>query len=100
MNQVKPNPVAKHREPTAVELELAQLRAENAALKLKKTFAGSNIKVSTKGAISVYGMGRWPVTLYASQWQALSELMPAIGEFIITNAKLLAEKKPTETKQA
>ena len=100
MTQVKPVTTAAHHAPTAMELELAQLRAENQALKLKKAFTGSNIKVSTKGAISVYGMGRWPVTLYASQWQQLSELMPSIGEFIITHAELLAEKKPTETKQA
>ncbi len=85
--------------PAQMTAEIARLTAANHALTLKKAFTGSNIKVSTKGAISVYGMGRFPVTLYASQWQTLSELMPSIGQFIVDNAKLLAEKKPAEVKQ-
>ena len=43
--------------------ELERLRSENAALK-KGTAAGISMKVSEKGGLSVYGMGRFPITLY------------------------------------
>ena len=55
-----------------MKAELERLRAENAALKATKTAAGSlSLKVSEKGALSVYGMGRFPVTLYKEQWLKL-----------------------------
>lgn len=50
------------------------------------------LKVSTKGAMSLYGLGRWPVTLYKSQWQALLGHTTAIEAFIADNAALLADK--------
>jgi hypothetical protein len=46
-----------------LKAELGRLRAENAALK-KEASSGIRLKVSEKGALSVYGMGRFPVTLY------------------------------------
>lgn len=46
-----------------IQAELERLRAENAALKQKRNSAVS-MKVSEKGAVSVYGLGRFPVTLY------------------------------------
>ena len=52
--------------------ELERLRRENAALK-KGTSDGNRMKVSEKGAVSVYGMGRFPVALYKEQWLKLSE---------------------------
>ncbi len=53
-----------------MKAELERLRSENAALK-KGASDGIRIKVSEKGAVSVYGMGRFPVTLYKEQWLKL-----------------------------
>ena len=50
-----------------LKAELERLRAENAQLKSKGT-GGLSLKVSEKGAVSLYGMGRFPVTLYKEQW--------------------------------
>lgn len=50
--------------------ELAALKAELAAMKAQQ-MAKVHFKVSDKGAVSVYGLGRFPVTLYGSQWDAL-----------------------------
>ena len=57
----------------ALKAELERLRAENAALK-KGASSGIRMKVSEKGAVSVYGMGRFPVTLYKEQWLRLLEV--------------------------
>jgi hypothetical protein len=76
-----------------LQAELALIRAENEALKAKKTRAQTiSFKVSAKGAISVYGLGRFPVTLYASQWSKLAASMEALGTFIIANKDSLADK--------
>ncbi|MCJ7642719.1 MAG: hypothetical protein MUO29_12585 [Desulfobacterales bacterium] len=56
-----------------MKAELERLRAENAALK-KTSARGLSLKVSEKGALSVYGMGRFPVTLYKEQWLKLFEM--------------------------
>lgn len=53
---------------------------------------GHGMKVSEKGALSVYGMGRFPVTLYRSQWTALLAKAPEIEKFIKDNAASLKEK--------
>jgi hypothetical protein len=52
------------------------------------------LKVSEKGAISVYGMGRFPVTLYAEQWERLldDEQVKAMKAFIKANAAKLTRK--------
>lgn len=50
------------------------------------------LKVSDKGALSVYGLGRFPVTLYRGQWERLAKHMPEIERFIAANAALLAVK--------
>ncbi len=65
---------------------------ENAKLKANKS-PSLGIKVSAKGAVSVYGMGRFPVTLYRSQWTKLIELAPEITKFMAANASLLKEKE-------
>lgn len=71
--------------------ELERLRAENAALK-KGAAAGISMKVSEKGGLSVYGMGRFPVTLYKEQWLKLLDLSDDIRAFIAANeAKLKAK---------
>jgi hypothetical protein len=50
------------------------------------------LKVSGKGALSIYGLGRFPVTLYRSQWERLLDHAPTIGTFIATNSALLTVK--------
>lgn len=50
------------------------------------------LKISEKGALCVYGLGRWPVTLYRSQWTRLLAAHNAIEAFIAANADRLAEK--------
>jgi hypothetical protein len=50
------------------------------------------MKVSEKGALSLYGLGRFPVTLYRGQWERLATAMPDIKVFISQNADLLAVK--------
>ena len=71
--------------------ELERLRKENAALK-KGASSGIRLKVSEKGAVSVYGMGRFPVTLYKEQWLKLLGMSDDIRAFIAANeAKLKAK---------
>jgi hypothetical protein len=75
-----------------MKAELERLRSENAALK-KGTSAGTRMKVSDKGAVSVYGMGRFPVTLYKEQWLRLLDMAEEIRAFIAANeAKLKAKE--------
>lgn len=50
------------------------------------------LKVSEKGAVSLYGMGRFPVTLYGSQWEKLLDNAVVIREFLKDNASLLSVK--------
>ena len=51
-----------------------------------------SLKVSEKGAVSLYGMGRFPVTLYGTQWERLIDAAPQIKAFLEANASLLATK--------
>lgn len=74
------------------EQELARLRAENASLKSKATQRGSNFKVTPKGGMSVYGLGRFPTTLYKSQWVKLLSMAQDIQAFIDANADKLTDK--------
>ena len=71
--------------------ELERLRKENAALK-KGASSGVRLKVSEKGAISVYGMGRFPVTLYKEQWLKLLDMSDDIRAFITANEAQLKAK--------
>jgi len=72
--------------------ELERLRNENAALK-KGASAGVRLKVSEKGAVSVYGMGRFPVTLYQEQWLKLLGMADEIRAFIAANEAQLKKKE-------
>jgi hypothetical protein len=74
-----------------LQAELARLRAENEALKQKRTTGG--MKVSEKGAVSVYGLGRFPVTLYQEQWQKLLAMSDDIKAFIEENKAKLKVKE-------
>jgi hypothetical protein len=71
--------------------ELERLRRENAALK-KGASSGVRMKVSEKGAVSVYGMGRFPVTLYKEQWLKLLDMSDEIRAFIAANEAQLKAK--------
>ncbi len=73
------------------EEELARLRAENAALKAKGPKPMS-LKVSDKGGVSVYGLGRFPVTLYKEQWVRLLDFGDEIRAFLNDNAAKLKTK--------
>jgi hypothetical protein len=75
-----------------MKAELDRLRAENNALK-KTTSKGLSLKVSEKGALSVYGMGRFPVTLYKEQWLKLLDLSDDIRSFIQANDAQLKTKE-------
>ena len=72
------------------------LRAQIAAMQAKLDAANApkrlTMKVSEKGALSLYGLGRFPVTLYRGQWERLALAMPDIKVFIEQNADLLAVK--------
>lgn len=61
--------------------ELERLKAENAALKSRGA-KGVSLKVSEKGGVSVYGLGRFPVTLYKEQWAKLLDMAEDIRTFI------------------
>lgn len=75
-----------------MKAELERLRAENQALK-KTSSKGLSLKVSEKGALSVYGMGRFPVTLYKEQWLKLLEMSEDIRAFIQANDSALKTKE-------
>jgi hypothetical protein len=62
--------------------ELERLRAENAALKARPARGAVSLKVSEKGGVSVYGLGRFPVTLYKEQWEKLLAMADDIRAFI------------------
>lgn len=73
--------------------EIERLKAENEALKTKKSAAGTlSMKVSEKGGLSLYGMGRFPVTLYKEQWIKLLNHSEEIRKFINENDSLLKTK--------
>ena len=71
--------------------ELERLRRENAALK-KGSASSDRMKVSEKGAVSIYGMGRFPVTLYKEQWLKLLDMSDEIRAFIAANEAQLKAK--------
>jgi len=75
-----------------MKAELERLRIENAALK-KPDRGKISFKVSEKGALSVYGMGRFPVTLYREQWEKLLGVADEIRAFIRENDQTLKRKE-------
>ena len=64
-----------------MKAELERLRAENERLK-SRTGRGTSLKVSEKGGVSVYGLGRFPVTLYKEQWTKLLAMTDEIKAFL------------------
>ena len=75
-----------------MKAEIERLRAENESLK-KPVRGQLTLKVSEKGALSVYGMGRFPVTLYREQWEKLLAMSDQIREFIKANDQALKKKE-------
>ena len=80
-------PGATQADLVAALAKIAQLEAKLAA---KRTIT---FKIGEKGGVSVYGLGRFPVTLYASQWDALIAKVPELTAFIEANRDKLAEKE-------
>ena len=75
-----------------VKAELERLRKQNEALK-KGASDSIRMKVSEKGGVSVYGMGRFPVTLYKEQWLKLLDMSDEIRAFIAENEARLKAKE-------
>jgi hypothetical protein len=75
-----------------LKAELERLKAENAALKARGS-KGVSMKVSEKGGVSIYGLGRFPVTLYQEQWLKLLEMADDIRSFIRENEPKLKKKE-------
>ncbi|HET9916549.1 MAG TPA: hypothetical protein VFQ89_05525 [Candidatus Binatia bacterium] len=79
----------------SIEEKLARLEAENQAL--KKQFDRKpgelRLKVSEKGGLSIYGLGRFPVTLYKEQWNRLLDHADEIREFLKANDQQLKAKQ-------
>lgn len=80
-----------------VEEYVAALEAQNKAMQAK-AIAGNELrlKVSDKGGLSVYGLGRFPVTLYKSQWLRLFSHAQTIVEFLKEHDSEFAEKAPAK----
>jgi hypothetical protein len=74
-----------------LKAEIERLRAENE--NLKRPRGQMSLKVSEKGALSVYGLGRFPVTLYREQWEKLLGMTDEIRSFIEENDHLLKKKE-------
>jgi hypothetical protein len=71
--------------------EVVRLKEENERLKDRQG-RGMSLKVSEKGALSVYGLGRFPVTLYKEQWQKLLAMTDEIRAFLKENDARLKSK--------
>tara|TARA_R110001583_G_scaffold182357_2_gene340095 strand:+ start:2204 stop:2482 length:279 start_codon:yes stop_codon:yes gene_type:complete len=72
--------------------ELARLRAENEAFRDEKK-KNLRLKVSEKGAVSLYGVRRFPVTFYKNEWQTIIGMIPEIQQFVSDNDHQLTTKK-------
>jgi hypothetical protein len=75
-----------------VQSEIERLKAENERLKGAQS-RGMSMKVSEKGALSVYGLGRFPVTLYKEQWTKLLAMADDIKAFLRDNDAKLKTKE-------
>jgi len=75
-----------------LKAEIERLRAENDKLK-NKGVRGLSLKVSEKGGVSLYGVGRFPVTLYKEQWRRILGMATEIEAFIEENESALKSKE-------
>lgn len=76
-----------------LQAELERLRNENEALRARTT-RGVSLRVSEKGGVSVYGLGRFPVTLYKEQWEKLLAMADDIRAFIRQHEGELKAREP------
>jgi len=78
-----------------MEQRLARLEAENKALKdqVERKPGQLRLKISEKGGLSVYGLGRFPVTLYKEQWSRLLDYADEIKTFLKDNDQQLKAKQ-------
>ena len=74
-----------------LQAELERLRAENDSLKAEKK-QGVSLKVSQKGAVSLYGIRRFPVTFYQDEWDTILGMGEEIKRFIQENRAELKSK--------
>jgi len=74
-----------------MQAELERLRAENASLKAKKS-RELRLQVSQKGAVSLYGVRRFPITFYADEWDTVLGMADEIRAFISQNGDELKRK--------
>lgn len=81
----------KTQEQLLLEAEIERLRGENESLR-NRPVSRLSLKISEKGALSVYGMGRFPVTLYREQWEKLLAMGEEIKAFIQANQHRLKLK--------
>ncbi len=79
----------------SIEAKLARLEAENQVLKqqVERKPGELRLKVSEKGGLSIYGLGRFPVTLYKEQWTRLLDYADEIREFLKANDQQLKAKQ-------
>ena len=76
------------------EPTIEELKAELEKMKAQKARTGElSFKVSEKGAVSVYGLGRFPVTLYQEQWARLLGVAEDLKTFIAENSSKLKVKE-------
>ena len=75
-----------------LKAELERLRRENESLK-QGAKRGVSLKVSEKGGVSVYGLGRFPITLYQEQWTRLLDMADQIRDFIKDHESELKKKE-------
>jgi len=75
-----------------VQHELERLRAENERLRTRRAAGEVTMRVSEKGGVSIYGLGRFPVTLYQEQWEKLLAHAEDIRAFIAENRDRLKKK--------
>ena len=76
-----------------LKAEIERLKAENEALKTGPKRGALSLRISEKGALSVYGLGRFPVTLYKEQWTKLLGIADEIKQFIEENNSRLKAKE-------
>lgn len=85
----------------AMQAEIERLKAENAKLQTEANKpVRATFKITDKGGMSVYGLGRFPVTLYKSQWEKLLSQADQIREFMAQNADKLSDKPKAQVETA
>jgi hypothetical protein len=80
-------------DPHMTEPTYEELKAKIAALEAKQQGGSISFKVSDKGGVSVYGLGRFPVTLYYEQWTRLLDKAQELREFLDENKSKLKLKE-------